>query len=138
MSDVVDPQTRSRMMSGIRGTNTQPERLVRSYLHRCGLRFILGGAGLPGRPDLVLPRYKAAVFVHGCFWHRHPGCNLATIPATRTAFWLSKFEKNVARDALVTEALRTMGWRPHVIWACELNSIEALENLFWSIVSMDS
>src|SRR4051812_1880798 len=98
MVDVVDKATRSRTMSGIRGKDTQPELAVRRYLHSRGLRFRLHKKGLPGRPDLVFPRYRTVVFVHGCFWHRHSRCRFATNPATRPAFWAAKFAQNVARD----------------------------------------
>src|SRR5690606_8341446 len=98
MMDIVDPSTRSRMMKGIRGRDTEPERIVRQYLHAAGLRFRLGGAGLPGRPDVVLPRHRVALFVHGCFWHRHEGCRFTTTPATNADFWQSKFASNTARD----------------------------------------
>jgi len=118
--DVVDRATRSRMMSGIRGKDTKPELVVRSYLHRSGLRFRLRGT-LPGKPDLVLPKYRTAVFVHGCFWHRHPDCRFTTTPASNAKFWRKKFAENVSRDADVQRQLRQLGWRVLVIWACELN-----------------
>lgn len=127
--DVVDRATRSRMMSGIRGKNTKPELVVRSYLHRSGLRFRLH-ASLPGKPDLVLPRYRAAVFVHGCFWHRHKGCRFTTTPASNAKFWAKKFVDNVRRDAHVRRQLAQLGWRVLVIWSCELNEhkLRALAN----------
>lgn len=118
--DVVDPATRSRMMSGIRGKNTQPERAVRSFLHRAGLRFRLHGK-LPGKPDVVLPRYRAVVFVHGCFWHRHAGCRYATTPGSNIAFWQEKFAANKRRDAAVKRQLRRLGWRVYVVWSCQVN-----------------
>src|SRR4051812_26276050 len=101
MTDVVDRKTRSRMMSGIKGRDTQPELLVRSFLHRAGFRFRLHAKGIVGRPDLVLPKYRAVVFVHGCFWHRH-NCKFATNPKTNSAFWRKKFAENVARDRKVS------------------------------------
>lgn len=119
MSDIVDPETRSRMMSGIRGKDTKPELLVRKFLHRAGLRFRLH-ASLPGRPDLVLPKYNVAIFVHGCFWHRHRGCRFATDPKTNSIFWQDKFEANVARDRKATRQLRALGWRVIVVWSCKL------------------
>lgn len=118
--DVVDRGTRSRMMSGIRGKNTKPERTVRSFLHRAGFRFRLH-ANLPGRPDVTLPRFRAVVFVHGCFWHRHPDCRYSTTPASNVAFWQAKFAENRKRDALVKQQLRRLGWRVHVVWSCEVN-----------------
>lgn len=121
--DIVDHATRSRMMSGIRGKDTKPELIVRSYLHRAGLRFRLH-AKLPGKPDLVLPRYRTAVFVHGCFWHRHEGCRYATTPASNAEFWQEKFASNVRRDARAKQQLEELGWHVQVIWACQLNDRE--------------
>ena len=122
------------MMSGIRGKNTKPELVVRTWLHRAGLRYRLH-AKLPGKPDLVFPRYKTVLFVHGCFWHRHEGCRYATTPANNAAFWRDKFEANVRRDALVKERLRASGWIVRVIWACELTDAR-LAALARDIVSM--
>ncbi|MBT2305503.1 DNA mismatch endonuclease Vsr [Variovorax paradoxus] len=123
------------MMSGIRGTDTQPEMLVRRYLHATGLRFRVHVRSLPGRPDIVLPRYRAAVFIHGCFWHRHPGCRMATTPATRPEFWAAKFASNVTRDASNEDRLALAGWRVITIWECEVGNPELLDRLFWEIVS---
>lgn len=120
MADVVDRATRSRMMSGIRGKNTNPELVVRSFLHRAGLRFRLH-AKLPGKPDLVFPRFRSAVFVHGCFWHRHVGCRYATNPSSNVLFWKEKFRANMLRDERVKKELRAAGWKVKVVWACELN-----------------
>lgn len=107
-------------MSGIRSKDTQPELIVRSFLHRKGLRFRLH-AKLPGKPDLVFPKYKTAVFVHGCFWHRHRGCKFTTTPKTRPEFWEAKFASNVKRDAVVKERLESLGWRVIVVWACQID-----------------
>lgn len=123
------------MMAGIRGRDTLPEMRVRSYLHAAGLRFRLHSRSLPGRPDLVLARHRAAVFVHGCFWHRHPGCRYTATPSTREAFWSSKFEANVARDARNANDVLAAGWTPLVIWECETSSEEALDALFWRILA---
>jgi DNA mismatch endonuclease, patch repair protein len=117
MVDVVDRATRSRMMAGIKGGHTKPEREVRSALHRLGFRFRLH-AKLPGRPDLVLPRYRAVIFVHGCFWHRHKGCRFSTTPSTNVEFWNAKFQANVARDKIKAGELEALGWRVITIWAC--------------------
>lgn len=121
--DIVDRATRSRMMAGIRGKDTAPELAVRRFLHRAGLRFRLH-ARLPGKPDLVFPRYRVALFVHGCFWHRHPGCRYTTTPASNAAFWQQKFAENVSRDARVQRQLETLGWQVHVVWACQLSERE--------------
>lgn len=122
MTDFLTPAERSDRMSRIRGKDTQPELALRKVLHRLGLRYRLYGAGLPGKPDLVFPRYRTVVFVHGCFWHRHDGCNIATTPKSNTPFWLEKFEKNVARDARVATQLEALGWRVFIAWECELGS----------------
>lgn len=123
MPDVVDPATRSRMMRGIRGRNTKPELVVRRYLHRAGFRYRLHVKSLPGTPDIVLVRYRAVVFVHGCFWHRHPGCRFAYLPRTRDDFWRDKLDGNVQRDVRSSDALREKGWRVMVIWECELTDV---------------
>jgi DNA mismatch endonuclease, patch repair protein len=107
-------------MARIKSKNTGPERRVRSLLHRMGFRFRLHGRGLPGHPDVVLPKYGAVVFVHGCFWHRHEGCKYAYVPKTRKAFWMAKFEQNVTRDARVLSSLKALGWKVLVVWECEL------------------
>nr|WP_244997669.1 DNA mismatch endonuclease Vsr [Pseudomonas viridiflava] len=109
-------------MSRIRGKNTRPEVKLRKALHRLGMRYRLHGAGLPGKPDIVFARYKAIIFVHGCFWHRHPGCSIATTPKSNTDFWLDKFQKNIARDAKAVETLKLLGWHVLVIWECNLSS----------------
>ncbi len=119
MADIVDAATRSRMMSGIRGKDTKPELLVRHGLHGRGFRFRLHGAKLPGRPDIVLPKYSAAIFVHGCFWHAH-NCSLAKRPTTRPEFWRQKLAGNQARDARQLGDLQAMGFRTLVIWECAL------------------
>jgi DNA mismatch endonuclease, patch repair protein len=111
------------MMSGIRGKDTKPELIVRSFLHRAGLRFRLH-TKLPGKPDLVFPKYRAVVFVHGCFWHRHEGCRYSTTPANNAEFWQEKFAGNVRRDARVKQKLEELGWRVQVIWSCQLNERE--------------
>lgn len=120
MTDIVDQQTRSRMMSGIRGKDTKPELALRRSLHARGFRFRLHSGKVHGRPDLVLPKHRAVVFVHGCFWHRHEGCRYTTIPETRPEFWLAKFDANVARDRTVRTTLLGGGWRVATVWECAL------------------
>ncbi|MFM9146178.1 MAG: very short patch repair endonuclease [Phycisphaerales bacterium] len=114
--------TRSRIMAAIRGHDTTPERLVRSALHRHGLRFRLHVGGLPGRPDIVLPRHRTVILVHGCFWHRHLGCARSTLPATNRAWWVAKLRRNRARDRQNLRALRAAGWRVIVVWECQRGS----------------
>lgn len=120
--DIVDEATRSRMMSGIRGRDTAPELLVRHGLHQRGLRYVLGGRGLPGRPDLVFPSRRTVVFVHGCFWHRHSGCRYAYMPKTRPEFWAAKLGGNADRDARNASRLKELGWHVEVIWECALKA----------------
>lgn len=117
--DCVDKATRSRMMAGIGSRNTAPERVVRSVLHRLGFRYRLNDKRLPGTPDLVFPRYRAVIMVHGCFWHGHD-CALFRLPATRTAFWAAKIEGNRTRDQNVQRCLVEAGWRVLTIWECAL------------------
>ena len=124
--DTLTPERRSWNMSRIRGRDTRPERLVRSLLHRMGYRFRLYRKDLPGRPDIVLPRYRTVVMVHGCYWHRHPACHLAYTPKSNREFWEKKFARNVCRDSLQYEELRAMGWRVIVVWECETKNLQAL------------
>ncbi len=129
MTDIVDRATRSRMMSAISGKNTLPERQVRSVLHRQGLRFRLHVATLPGRPDVVLSKWRTVVVINGCFWHQHPGCRFATLPAQNRAFWRSKFRSNVERDRRTVAALRALGWRVLVVWECQIRRGRVLDTL---------
>lgn len=115
----MDSATRSRMMSGIRGKNTTPERLVRSLLHRRGFRFRLHAKDLPGHPDIVLPRFRSVVLVHGCFWHGHH-CPLFRQPGTRPEFWKTKIERNRVNDELSIGRLADLGWRVATVWECTL------------------
>jgi DNA mismatch endonuclease (patch repair protein) len=135
MVDVVDRATRSRMMAGIRGRNTKPEVQLRSALHRLGVRFRVHDRRLIGRPDIVLPKYRAVVQVHGCFWHRHERCRFATTPSSNHAFWDEKFKANVARDQRSEAALRKLGWRIAIVWECAIRErgAEAIagETLNW-------
>lgn len=113
-------------MARVGTKNTKPELLVRRALHRLGFRFRLHGRDLPGRPDIVLPKYRTAIFIHGCFWHRHPGCSKASTPKTRVDFWQDKFDANVARDRRNVIALESAGWRVLIVWECETRKIEEL------------
>ncbi|ACM36975.1 DNA G:T-mismatch repair endonuclease [Allorhizobium ampelinum S4] len=106
-------------MSRIRGRDTRPEMLVRRTAHALGYRYRLHAKDLPGRPDLVFPKKRIALFVHGCFWHRHPGCRLAYTPKSNQQFWQSKFDRNVERDGEVIAGLRALGWKPQIIWECQ-------------------
>ncbi|TWG92022.1 T/G mismatch-specific endonuclease [Mesorhizobium sp. J18] len=119
MADIVPADVRSRMMSGIRGTNTKPELLLRKGLHALGFRFRLHDRSLPGKPDIVLPRYRAVMFAHGCFWHGHD-CHLFKMPSTRPEFWQAKIDRNRAVDARSEAALEEAGWRLAIIWECAL------------------
>lgn len=125
--DIVDKPTRSRMMSSIRGTNTAPERALRRALHGLGLRFRLHGKLLPGKADIVSRRFRALIYVHGCFWHRHPGCRFATTPKTREEFWRTKFEGNVRRDAKIRDEALRLGWRVATVWECSLRKPSQIE-----------
>ncbi|MFA6153111.1 very short patch repair endonuclease [Mesorhizobium sp.] len=122
MVDFLSPDERSKRMAQIRSSNTSPELILRRELHRLGLRFTLDNKRLPGKPDLVFPRHRAIVFVHGCFWHRHPGCSIATTPKSNTSFWQEKFDRNVARDDRVAARLDELGWRVIVAWECTVQS----------------
>ena len=125
MAEDVDPQ-RSALMSRIRSGNTQPELAVRRLLHALGYRFRLHRRDLPGRPDIVLPRHSLVIFVHGCFWHQHSGCRLASRPKTRQDYWEPKLAGNVRRDRAAADALASLGWRVAVIWECETRKHETL------------
>lgn len=143
MADILSVEDRSKLMSRIRGRDTKPEMIVRRGLHALGLRFRLQARKLPGRPDLVFPKYHTAVFVHGCFWHAH-GCGLSKLPGTRVEFWKQKLDANVARDQAAVRALREAGWRVLLVWECafrgpgRLGEDEALRQSAAFIKSADS
>ena len=125
MADIWSHQKRSEVMAKIRGRNTKPEILVRKILHSMGYRFTVNGPKnrrLPGRPDIVLPRFKTVIFVHGCFWHRHEGRSNATMPKTRPQFWQEKFDRTVERDREKQSQLESAGWRVLTVWECELKT----------------
>ena len=130
--DIVSKQQRSYNMSRIRSKDTKPELFVRSMLHRQGYRFTVNGPKnkqLPGKPDIVLPKYKTVIFVHGCFWHGHKGCRDFRYPKTRTDWWKAKIDSNVLRDKKRIKDLESLGWRVRLIWACELKNLEKIGNL---------
>lgn len=124
MDDVTDE--RRQLMGRVRGKNSAPELAARSVAHEFGYRFRLHRKDLPGSPDLVFPRLRKVIFVHGCFWHRHPGCSRTTTPKTRQEFWVEKFEANVARDLRNLQDLETLGWKCRVVWECETKDPESL------------
>ena len=120
--DILTKEKRSWNMSRIRCKDTKPEKIVRSVLHKNGFRFRLNRKDLPGKPDIVLPKYQTVIFVHGCFWHRHPQCRFAYNPKSRVKFWQNKFNENIERDRFVKKELRKMGWKVIVVWECELKN----------------
>jgi DNA mismatch endonuclease (patch repair protein) len=120
MADVHDKATRSYNMSRIKGKNTKPEMLVRRFLHANGFRYRLHVKNLPGKPDIVLPKYKTVIFVHGCFWHGHENCKYFVVPKTRTEWWLNKINGNIASDRKAFYALQELGWKVIEVWECDL------------------
>ena len=129
MADVVDAGTRSRMMAAIRTRHTAPELHVRKYLHAVGLRYRLHLRGLPGVPDIVFPKYRCVVFVHGCFWHQHAGCVKAKLPSTNREFWGEKLAGNARRDQRARRTLRADGWRVLTVWECQTGERGRLASL---------
>jgi DNA mismatch endonuclease (patch repair protein) len=127
VADKLDPERRSANMARVRGKDTNPEMRVRRVANRMGLRFRLHRKDLPGKPDLVFPKHRLAVFVHGCFWHRHPGCARASMPSTRVEFWRAKFDANVIRDARQQAALDALGWKVLVLWECGVKEDAKIE-----------
>lgn len=128
MADVVDAATRSRMMAGIQSKNTKPETLIRKALHARGFRYSLHPKRLPGKPDIVMPKWRVIIFVHGCFWHRH-GCSLSKMPTTNVDFWESKLAGNQRRDSLVKQQLAEAGWRVATVWECATRGKTAVNDL---------
>ena len=127
--DRISGEHRSWNMSRIKSSNTKPEIIVRSLLHNMGYRFRLHRKDLPGKPDIVLPKYKSVIFVHGCFWHRHKGCKNAASPKTKKTFWREKFKANVERDRKVQKELNSMGWSIQIIWECETSDIGSVTKI---------
>ena len=130
MADSIDPERRSELMSRIRRKDTKPELVVRKFLYGLGFRYRLHASDLPGTPDIVMRSRRTAIFVHGCFWHRHEKCRLAYTPKSRTAFWKEKFARNQERDGRVQRELEELGWTVLTVWECEIRSgrIEWLPN----------
>lgn len=126
MTDVFTPERRSAIMARIKGENTKPEILVRKIVHSLGYRFRLHKKNLPGKPDIVLSRHKKVIFVHGCFWHGHPGCLRSTLPETRKQFWRNKILGNVARDIRTRRSLIRQGWGVLVVWQCQMKNVDRL------------
>lgn len=125
--DVFSKEKRSKIMSKVQGKNTKPELVVRSLLHRLGFRFRLHRSDLPGNPDIVLPKYRKVIFVHGCFWHGHEGCSRAKRPSTNRVFWDEKLDKNIARDRRTVVELAQFGWESLIVWSCETKDKECLQ-----------
>jgi DNA mismatch endonuclease (patch repair protein) len=135
MADVHSKETRSYNMSRIKGKNTKPEMLVRKFLHANGFRYKLHDKSLPGKPDIVLPKYKTVIFVHGCFWHGHKNCKFFVVPKTRTDWWLNKINGNIVNDTKANKELRKAGWKIINVWECDLKKDkmkDALESLLKS------
>lgn len=126
MADQITPEQRSRTMRAVKSQNTKPEIKVRRLLHRMGFRFRLHHKDLPGKPDIVLPRHKKVIFVHGCFWHGHAGCKEAARPTSNTAYWNAKIDRNMARDERALQEIQNQGWQPLVVWECQTKDAEAL------------
>lgn len=130
MADVHSKEQRSYNMSRIKGKDTKPELLVRRFLHSQGFRYKLHDKTLPGKPDIVLPKYKTVIFIHGCFWHGHKGCRYFVIPKTRTEWWVDKIGKNISNDEKSIKLLRNNGWRIILIWECQVKTtLNELPNL---------
>ena len=127
--DIKTPTQRSWNMSRIRSQDTKPEMLIRSFLCRQGFRFRLHKKTLPGTPDIVLPKYRTVIEIRGCFWHRHPGCKIATTPSSNVEFWTTKFEQNVARDKKNEMAISNLGWNLIVVWGCQVRDNSVLDRL---------
>lgn len=133
MADVHEPDVRSYNMSQVKGKDTEPEMIVRKFLHANGFRYRLHVKDLAGKPDLVFPKYNTVIFVHGCFWHLHEGCKYSEIPKTRTEFWKKKLYKNKKRDKKNIKKLEEMGWNVIVIWECELKKENRNETLLTTV-----
>lgn len=129
MADIHSKETRSYNMSRVRSKDTKPEILVRKFLHKNGFRYRLHVKNLPAKPDIVLPKYKTVIFIHGCFWHGHEGCKKASLPKTRTEWWADKIQKNVENDQKAEIFLSNLGWQIIKIWECKLKSKTIVQTL---------
>jgi DNA mismatch endonuclease (patch repair protein) len=127
--DIISEERRSWNMSRIKGKDTKPELVVRSILHKMGYRFRLHRKDLPGTPDIVLPKYKTVIFLHGCFWHRHKGCKYAYTPKSRVKFWKDKFAETVKRDKQHLKQLKENGWEVFIVWECETKDMDKLKKI---------
>lgn len=134
MTDSLDKQSRSKVMSKVRHKDTRPEMVVRRLIHGLGFRYRLHAKDLPGKPDITFRKKRKVIFVHGCFWHRHSECKLARLPKSRTDFWVPKLERNKIRDEKVIAQLIEEGWEVLVIWECQTNDIEQLEKKLLSFL----
>lgn len=133
--DIFSQEKRSQVMSHVRSRDTRPERIIRSILHKSGFRFRIQRKDLPGKPDIVLPKYKTIIFVHGCFWHQHEGCKKALPPKSNVSFWLEKFRKNKERDRKVIRTLQESGWKVIVVWQCEIPKIKKNPEIIIKLIS---
>src|SRR5215211_6762502 len=135
MPDVFTPEERSRIMAKVKGANTTPEKTVRSLIHRMGYRFRLHVKELPGKPDIVLPRHKKIILIHGCFWHQHEGCSQAARPTSNTDYWNNKLDRNMIRDNGNMQRLEYLGWNVLVLWECEIKNQDLLLERLTSFLS---
>ncbi len=137
--DRLSTKERSLLMSKVHGTDTKPEIMLRKELFSRGFRYRKNVADLPGKPDIVLPKYRAVIFIHGCFWHQHPGCKESARPKSRQEYWEAKLNRNIERDALNVERLKNLGWRVYIVWECELRpqcKRQTMENLTDALLSL--
>lgn len=135
--DVFTKEKRSLIMSKVKGKNTKPELIVRSLLHRMGYRFRLHRFDLPGNPDIVLPRYKKAIFIHGCFWHGHKTCSRSKRPSTNTMFWNKKLSNNIRRDIRHLNDLKNLGWEVLVVWECQVKNGDGIKNILEGFIKAE-
>lgn len=133
--DIFSQEKRSQVMSHVRNRDTRPEKIIRSILHKSGFRFRIQRKDLSGKPDIVLPKYKTIIFVHGCFWHQHEGCKKALPPKSNVSFWLEKFRKNKERDRKVIRTLQESGWKVIVVWQCEIPKIKNNPEIIKKLIS---